>query len=281
MDTAQEISPTIKWDNASDIRWILLPLLAVFGGAWVYRDTSLTILSTELLTMVALILGGWMPLWHATTHTHWSYPIAQWQQWTETEPLPIPPYLQRGTAGFQLYLRLSQVRVWWKKVGQQHLALPLRQAILGLFVSLLLGYISGRPALLLTLMYCACTQLAVLWSGAHREAGSGWLGLTQVGLPWLLGASITQGIQLSTVASSLVLIILVGLYVLPSHLSLIGPVLAAIYLIWQEHTVPAGWLLLLSLPGLLRLGQHPAPSEYRSATLPWILCMIGLIAMVL
>ena len=153
--------------------------------------------------------------------------------------------------------------------------------MLAFLVSLLLGYIIGRPALLLTLMYFASTQLAVLWSGGRHEAGSGWLAFTQAGLPWLLGASLEQGIQTDAALSGLVLIILVGFYTLTSPLALLGPIFAAIYLIWQDHTVTAGWLLLLSLPGFLKMGQRPSSVEYRKATLPWVLCMVGLIALVL
>lgn len=282
MDNAQEISPTKKWENTTaDIRWALLPLLASIGGAWVFKTSSEPIFKPNLLTMLALILGGWVPLWISITHTNWAYPLDQWRHWSESDTLPPWPYLQVGTAGNVLHTRLSQARVWWKKVGRSSLTTPLHQTLLALLVSLLLGYIMGRTALLLTLLYFAGTQLAVLWSGGRPEAGTGWLALTQAGLPWLLGASLEQGIQTEAAVSSLLLIILVALYTLTSPLALTGPIIAAGYLIWQEHTITAGWLLLLSLPGFLKLGQHPSSVEYRTATLPWVLCMVGLIALVL
>jgi hypothetical protein len=158
---------------------------------------------------------------------------------------------------------------------------PLLEVLLALSVSLLLGFIIGRTALLLTLMYFAVTQLAVLWSGGKQKVGTGWLGLAQAGLPWWLGVSIKKTIQTDAAISGLVLIILVGLYTFTFPFALIGPVLAAIYLIWQGHTITAGWLLLLSLPGFIKLGQRPSSSEYLQASLPWVLCMVGLIVWVL
>ena len=281
MDNTQEISPTTEWDNTTDIRWALLPLLAALGGAWAYKGAFKPTINPTLLTTLALILGGWVPLWITITHTNWAYPLDRWQHWSESDTLPSLPYLQAGSAGNVLHRRLSQARLWWKKVGRPTLTTPMQQAFLALLVSLLLGYIIGRTALLLTLMYFASTQLAVLWSGGRHESGTGWLALTQAGLPWLLGASLEQGVQTTAVLSSFVLIILVGLYTLASPLALAGPIAAAIYLIWQEHTITAGWLLLLALPGFLKLGQRPSSVDYRKVTLPWVLCMVGLIALVL
>jgi hypothetical protein len=262
MDGTQEISPTTEWEKTTDIRWILLPLLAAFGGAWVYRGTTNNFPSTELLTVMALILGGWIPLWYAVINTNWAHPLERWQHWSEAEILPLWPYLQPGTAGSVLHHRLSQARVWWKKAGRPALSKPMQQAFL-------------------TLMTFACTQLAVLWSGGKHETGTGWLALTQAGLPWLLGSSLDQGIQANAVISGLVLTILVGVYTLSSPFALVGPVVAAIYLILQEHTVTAGWLLLLALPGFINLGKRPSPAEYRKASLPWVLCMVGLMVLVL
>ena len=90
-----------------------------------------------------------------------------------------------------------------------------------------------------------------------------------------------KGLQVDAAISGLVLIVLVSLYAFPSPLALAGPIVAAAYLIWQEHTITAGWLLLLARPGFLKLGQRPSSVTYRKATLPWILCMVGLIALVL
>jgi hypothetical protein len=280
MDNAQEISPA-KWDHTMDIRWALLPLLSALGGAYVYKDTSESDFITPLVTMLALILGGWVPLWMAMTNTNWAHPLTEWQNWTELEALPPLPYLKANTAGSFLHRRLSQARVWWRKVGRPALTAPLLQVLLGLLTSLLLGYIIGRAALLLTLMYFTSTQLALLWSGGRREIGTGWLAATQAGLPWLLGASLVQGVQMHAILSGIVLTVLIGFYTLTSPLALIGPVAAAIYLIWQERTIGAGWLLLLALPGYLALGRRPSPSIYRKAVLPWILCMVGLLAWVL
>jgi hypothetical protein len=281
MDNAQETPPTAEWANTADIRWALLPIVATFGGAWAFKSADDPIINSTLLTTLALILGGWVPLWSIITRTNWAHPLERWQHWPDLEALSSWPYLQEGTAGAALHRRLSQARAWWQKEGQPSLAAPLRQGLLALAVSLILGFIIGRTALMLTLMYFACTQLAALWSAGRREVGTGWLALTQAGLPWLLGASLAPGIHANAAISGLIIVVLVGFYTLTSPFALTGPILAAIFLIWQEHTVPAGWLLLLALPGFMKLGQLPTPVDYRKATLPWVLGMVGLIAWVI
>ena len=281
MDDAQQTPPVKVRENSTDFRWVLLPILATLGGAWAYKGTGDTLITPSLLTMLALILGGWIPLWDAVIHTNWSFPLEQWKHWSESDPLPSWPYLQNGATGTALHHRLSQARSWWQKVGALHLTAPLRKVLLALTVSLLLGVLAGRNVLLLTLLYFATTQLAALWSAGRQEMGTGWLALTQAGLPWLLGASITQGLQAHVAVTGLVLVILVGLYTLTSPFAITGPILAAVFLIWQEHPVTAGWLLLLALPGFLKLGQRPTPTDYRRAILPWVLGMVGLIARVI
>ncbi len=280
MDNSQETSITAELGNNTDISWALLPLLAAFGGAWAFKSAADPLINSTLLTILALILGGWVPLWYAITRTNWAYPLDRWQHWSELDTIPPWPYLQIGTAGETLHRRLSLARAWWYQVGRPALATPLRQALLALIVSLLLGFIIGRTALMLTLMYFASTQLAVLWSAGRHEVGTGWLALTQAGLPWLLGASVMQGNYADAALSGLVIVILVGFYTMTSPLALTGPIVSAIFLIWHNHAITAGWLLVLSLPGFMKLGQHPSPLNYRKATLPWILGMIGLIALV-
>ncbi len=281
MDNAQDKESTVAWINTTEIRWALLPIAAALGGAWAFKSADAPIINSTLLTMMALILGGWVPLWSIITRTNWVEPLNRWQHWPDADDLSPWPYLQEGTAGEALHRRLSQARNWWHSLGQPALAVPLHQSLLAFAVSLLLGFIIGRTALMLTLMYLACTQLAIMWSGGRREVGTGWMALTQVGLPWLLGTSLTSGIPTHAILTGIVLVVLVGFYTLTSTFALTGPFLAAIFLIWQGHTVTAGWLLLLSLPGFMKLAQLPTPVNYRKATLPWILSMVGLIAWVI
>lgn len=290
MDNSQEKTPTAMWEytagsaspaEAANIRWVLLPLLATLGGAWAFKESTDPYFSPTLLTKLALILGGWAPLWLTMTRTNWAYALQKWHVWTEAETLPPWPYLQPGTMGSHLHERLGQARAWWKKVGQPAFSGPLTQILFALTVSVLLGFIIGRTALLLTMLTITCTQLAILWSAGNQARGTGWLALTQVGLPWMLGASLESQLPTRALLPGFALVILTGFITLNSPVALIGPAVAAVFLVWTGHPLTGGWVLLLCVPVVMKLAQHPALPEYHKTVLPWLLVMLGLIATVI
>ncbi|MDF1514580.1 MAG: hypothetical protein P1S60_12295 [Anaerolineae bacterium] len=282
MDVIHDQSPELIQIHIPDIGWILLPILATIGGAWVYNSDLESLFTPALLSRLALVLGGWTPLWYTVVHTNWAVPLSLWKNWSESDPLPPWPYLQSATAGTVLRQRLGQARAWWRKVGKPQLAVPLQFTFLAVFASIFLSYTIERTVLLLTMLFLASSQLAVLWkSSPEKEVSTGWLSVTQVGLPWLLGSCINQEIQNDAIMSTFILIVLVGFYTLNSPFAITGPLLTAAFLVWQGHAITAGWLLLLSLPGFLKLSQGPTDKAYRNAALPWILGMVGLIAWVI
>ena len=128
-------------------------------------------------------------------------------------------------------------------------------------------------------MYFACTQLAILWSAGRHEVGTGWMALTQAGLPWVLGTSLYTGIHTPCCCNRFVLVVLVGFIHFTFTFALAGPILAAVFLIWQGHTVTAGWLLLLALPGFMKLAQRPTPRRLPQSDITldigygWIDCL--------
>jgi hypothetical protein len=166
-------------------------------------------------------------------------------------------------------------------VGRTALAQPLRQAAVALFISLLLGAALGRFALLLSLGFAAWTELATLWNEGREVSDTIWAGVATAGFPWLLTANLAPNMTLSAAIAAVAVSLMVGLYAKRSWLALCGPAVAAIHLVWQGHSVATGWLLLLSLPGLMVLPHHPDADLHRRATGPWILAMIVLIAWVL
>ena len=270
-----------SWGDYLDGGWALLPVVAVIGGAWAFAVPLHNGRWTELAAALALVLGGWCPLWRALTHTDWATPISRWRTWDRNEALPRWPYLQPGTPGAALHHTLALARSWWQAVGQAALTAPVRSAALSLLVSVLIGVILGRAALLLTLLLASWAEMAVLWHAGRGRAGTGWAAVALVGAPWLLGASLAEVEMALPFLSAFVLTLLMGLYAAPSPLAAGGPLLAASFLIWSGHFVAAGALMLLALPGLMLLLHRPDTQEYRQAVTPWLLAMLLLVAWVL
>lgn len=261
--------------------WLLLPALAVLGGAWAFARPSLTGAVAKAAAALALVIGGWVPFWYAITRTRWSSPLQKWRGWTEVDPIPRWPYLQAQTPGAALRRRLGQARAWWRQVGRAALASPLQQGVLGVVVSLLLGLTLSREALLLSAVLLALAELATLWHAGEGEVGTLWEATALVGLPWLLGTTLPDGITGPAVLAALSLTLLVALYAHPTWLAALGPVVGLAFLTSQGHAMAAGWLVLLAIPGLMLLADDPAKPDYRRTVAPWVLAMIVLTAWVL
>lgn len=260
--------------------WVALPLLTTLGGIWASTPPLLTEAPATVAMALALVLGGWQPLWHTLTSADWATPLRAWWGWTQADPIPSWPYQQPGTPGAVLHRRLAQARAWWRGMGRKSLAWPIWHTVLALAVTLLLGAALGRRSLLLSLCFAALTELTVLWHEGEGRAGPLWTGLSLVGLPWLLGGLLV-GQEIQTVISGLALALTIGLYAQPSWWALSGPALGAAFLVSQDHPMAAGWLLLLALPGLIVLAHRPDQETYRRAIGPWVLAMVVLVAWVL
>jgi hypothetical protein len=90
--------------------------------------------------------------------------------------------------------------------------------------------------------------------------------------------------------STLVLTLLFALYLQPSFIALLGPLVAAIYLVLREPPLDtsngfvAGLVLLLAFPGLRLMLHHLdnpnglGEDTYRRAVIPWSLVMLVIIA---
>lgn len=262
-------------------RWGMLSLAALTGGVWAYATPDTPFPITEWLMPLALLLGGWLPWWRALAYTDWATPLARWRTWENAIPIAPLPYTQPGTPGAALTRALALARHWWRAVGYEALHSPLRQAGLALALSLLLAALQGRAALLLTLLFLAWSELAVLWHGGRGQPGSGWTAFALVGIPWLLGSSLSAAGLGAAGPAALAITVLVGSHAHASLLAVVGPLTGAAFLLWQGHALAAGWLLLLALPGLNLLRRRPGPDDYQRALLPWLLAMIGVMAEVL
>jgi len=264
-----------------NVGWALLPLLAAAGGAWALNRGLWGEDPTTLGVLLALIVGGWQPLWRALARTDWATPLSRWPGWPTADPLTRWPYIQPGTPGDRLQHRLALAKTWWCGVGKAALAQPLRRAISALLVSLLLSLALGRMSLLLTLVLLTLAELAALWHEGRGDVGPLWTGIALIAAPWFLGASLGTSDIVTPALSGLVLALMIGLYAHPNGWALTGPVVGAAYLLWQGHATTVGWLLLLALPGLMALTSRPSREAYRRAIGPWVLGMVALMAWVL
>ncbi|MBN2390300.1 MAG: hypothetical protein JXR84_06240 [Anaerolineae bacterium] len=265
--------------------WGFLPVAAVLGGAWAFAAPLKGDVLIATLTALVLALAGWLPSWRAVTRTPWTETFALWRTWEREVPLPLWPYLQPGTPGAALHRALRQARAWWSEVGRAALAAPLCMAVLALSVSVLTALVLGRDALILTLAMVAWTEIAVLWHEGRGDVGAAWAAGALVGLPWLLGASLSPSADttatLQPVLSALALTLLVAFYAYPGPSAALGPLFGGGFLVWQGQFLAAGGVLLLALPGLLLLLQRPPTAMYRRALAPWLLAVILLMAGVL
>ncbi|MGC9396204.1 MAG: hypothetical protein ACP5J4_15280 [Anaerolineae bacterium] len=262
--------------------WGFLPVAAVLGGAWAFAVPLKGDVWIAVLTALVLALAGWLPFWRAVTRTPWGETFALWRTWQREAPLPLWPYLQPGTPGAALHRALRQARAWWHEVGRAALVAPLCMAVLALGVSVLAALILGRNALMLTLAMIAWTEIAVLWHEGRGDVGAAWAAGALVGLPWLLGASLSaspgDAATLQPALSALALTLLVAFYAYPGPSAALGPLFGGGFLVWQGQFLAAGGLLLLALPGLLLLLQRPPTAMYRRALTPWLLAIIFLTA---
>jgi hypothetical protein len=258
---------------------LLLSTAAILGGAWAFakpwnNPTHLI----PLLTSLTLVLGGWYSFWAAMTRTNWAKTFSSWQGWEHEIRLPRWPYLQPKTPGAALHRTLGQVKAWWRDVGEFELNAPIRRAARSLLVSVLLGIVTGRTGLLLTLFFMTWTEITVLWHAGTGEVNAMWRSVALIGLPWLLGTTLNDALTGQAIISAFALIILVGLFSCPSPLSAAGPLLTAFFLIGQQRIIAAGWLVILSLPGLLLLQRRLSLKTYHHAVTPWLLGMLLLVA---
>lgn len=261
--------------------WALLPIFSVIGGAWAFATPADKDFWSSLAAACALVIGGWYPLWLAITQTHWAAPLSQWRNWEREEKLPAWPYLQSGTPGAALHRVLGKAYAWWLEVGQAPLARPLQKTLLSMLVSLLVALVLGRAALLLTLLFFSIVEMSVLWHEGRGAVGNAWLALGLAGLPWLLGASLSDASMALPGLSAGALVVLIGFYALPSSVALLGPAGLAIFLLTQGHYLAAGGVLLLALPGVMLLLYKPDTRLYHKTVMPWLWAMLLLTAWVL
>lgn len=260
--------------------WGLLPLWTMFGGLWAFSRSALTDSPAAVAIAAALVAGGWQPFWKAVTQTEWAVPLRQWKDWTEADAIRGWPYLEPGTPGASLHLQIAQAKAWWRSVGRHVLRQPLEHGLLGLLVSLLLGAALGREALLLSVCFVTLTELAALWREGRGGAGVLWSSIVLVGLPWLMGSSITgEGSQ--GIGAALVLALTTALYAQSSWRSILAPMLSGAFLVWQGYPYAAGWLMLSALPALVVLTTSPEEEAYHAIAGFSMLAAVTLIAAVL
>jgi hypothetical protein len=154
----------------------------------------------------------------------------------------------------------------------------MRVALLALAVTLMMSLVLGRVAMICSLLFCAWAELAALWHEGQGRVGAVWTAWARVGLPWLLGALVVESPLTTALVSALVLTLLFALHLQPSLIALLGPLVAAGYLILLGRAFAAGMVLLLAFPGLRLVLHRPSVDAYRRAVFPWLLAMLMIIA---
>ena len=254
-------------------------MAAVVAGAWASGALARPEQALPLATALALVLGGWLLFWLVLTTTDWATPLSAWRSWDQPTDLRPLPYLQDQTPGAALHRSLMLARGWWQSVGRKAMSPALGGLALSLAVSILLSAVLGRRALLLTGLFLAWAEMAALWhEGRAHTAGAGWAAVALVGLPWTLGSSLGSGDAGPLALAGLVLSVLIGFYGGATPIAVLGPLLGAAFLVWHGSYLIAGLLLLCAVPGLLLLLHHPSEATYRRAIVPWMLCMVALMA---
>jgi len=249
----------------------ILPIVTFVGSYWVFAPEKGVSLRGLILPLT-LLVGGWLPFWYATLSTNWHSALQTWRTWQSRKVLVPWPYLQTNTPGATLHRRLEQGVDWWLNTGRQTLAAPLCKAGLALSVSILLGIFLGRQNLMLSLLYIAWTELAVLWNSGKGYGSSGWRAVAIVGLPWLLGGVISEGDILYPLLSALALSFTIGLLMHPSLFTLMGLLIGTGYLAWQQYPLAAGCMLLFTLPELHK--AHLEQSTQRNHISLWIVAVV-------
>ncbi len=219
---------------------------------------------------LALVLAGWFPLWEALTMTDWADAFAHWQHWTEEAKLPRLPYLREGSPGASLWHAVAAAYRWWPEEGRAMVGAPLRQFLLAFAVSLTLSAAMGDEVLLLTLLFVALAELAALWYDGRGVVGALWLSLGEAAMPWLLGATLGGAASSQALLSALAVAALGAAFLTPSLAAIVGVLLGAGWLLWEEHAIAAALLLLSAYPPL-RFAAVPLPkAEHRRLALPWL-----------
>ncbi len=277
MENTTQLPTANFWLWPLEESWSLLPIAATLGGALAYTHPETGLLAATL----GMLLAGWLPLWRALTITNWTASLQSWHNWEKEIPLAHWPYLQPDTPGAALHQSLSRARSWWKENGAASLTAPLQTIIFALLISLLAGLALGRMALMYTFLLLSWAEMALLWTEGRHSVPDGWEIPAMIGLPWMLGAAVSNAPLDQAAFAALALSIAVTLAARPSRWTLPGYLTLTAFLLYTGQPIAAGLVLGLSFPLLLLQTTPIDPARYRRAALPWLLGTIILTALVL
>lgn len=245
----------------------------VASGAFTWSGQSIA------LVAVALILaeGIWTTLWASLAGVKWDEPLARWMAWTAGQTVIRLPYTQPGSPAARASIILGQFRAWLAEDFLPSHGSALASAILASAIALALAAPLGAPAILLTILALALSQIGLALCRGNGSPSPMLRGLVEMSLPLLLGFIIFKPLTLEIV------VVAAGFGV--SYAGAVSPrwdlrawnagqAVVLLLLILMRHSAGVFAVTLLWLPQFLLQGQPLA----RNAQ--WWLMAVMLVAAV-
>lgn len=155
----------------------------VASGAFTWSGQSVA------LVAVALILaeGVWTTLWASLAGVKWDEPLARWSAWTTGQPVAQLPYTQPGSPAAHASIVLGQFRAWLAEDFLPSHGGALASAVLAGAIALALSMMLGAPAVLLTILALALSQIGLALCRGNGSPSAFLRGMVEMSLPLLLG----------------------------------------------------------------------------------------------
>ena len=212
------------------------------------------------LVAVGLILaeGIWTTLWASIAGIKWDEPLARWAAWTDGQPAIRLPYTQPGSPAAHASIVIGQLRAWLRHDFMPTYGGLLASAVLATAIALALAMILGAPAILLTILALALSQVGLVLCQGDGAPNPLLRGIVEMTLPVLLGFTIFRPLTLEIVVAALGFgIAYAGAVSQRWDLRAwnLGQIIVLLLLIVMRHSVGVFAVTLLWLPQFLLQGQ--------------------------
>ncbi len=170
----------------------------VASGAFMWSGQSVAQVAVALI----LAEGIWTTLWAALAGVKWDEPLARWWAWTAGQPVIRLPYTQPGSPAAHASIILGQFRAWLAEDFLPSHGSTLASAILASIIALALAMILGAPAILLTILALALSQIGLALCRGNGRPSPMLRALVEMSLPLLLGFVIFRPLTLQIVIAA-------------------------------------------------------------------------------
>lgn len=242
-----------------------------------------------VLLLILLVDAGWSNLWTALASTRWAGPADRWRTWGKNKTLPTLPYTLPGTPGDRISRWMGRAQSWWEHVFWPACGPAVRTVLVFLPLIGLLSVLLGPEVLLLSVAAVALMQIGVLWTGGRGMAPPGWDAMIAVALPWMAGHAAHAPLTLRSAGLALLIALAWGSARSATSrraraILIVALVLTSVALVVLRRPLPAGAILLFSLPtaALLPWLHEDLPTQqFVRYTRPWLIAAMGVAALAL